>query len=372
MLEMPSVEELIQSLRDPEASVRKDASRRLRDLPKEDVPAPMLEAAFDDDFSVRLAVVEALSSYPDDNVIEILKKALFDEEWEVQWAAMRSLGSIWKEADLRKMGDKLPEKRIAGLEAIAKKPKDICLVPAIASLDDEQEEVCAAAIRTLAAFRDPAAIVPLRKLLDDVGQELQALIAETLSLLGDPEINEIGRDYLMACDQCGHKLPPSFLFKISQWDQPSTHLCQFHYDEFCEANKPFIGKLKACKLCKEHWPKVELVEGACPNCRATRYESMTPSSDDQFRCFHTHKLRPRRDLSPASPPNQPLSSKAAYQISQQSVKAPFLTDKAVQFLEHAYDQGLLLCEECRTFVPMEEIAKGQDFRDQCVCRNCHK
>lgn len=373
MQEAPSVESLLENLRNDSYDVRADAARRLRDLPLEEVPPKLLEAVEDDDFSVRLAAVEALSGKSEEHIIAILEQALFDEEWEVQWAALRSLGSALKEPDLRKMGDKLPEKRIAGIEALAKKKASHLLKPLLACLDDEMEEVQAAGIRALAKVGDPAAIGPLRELLDETREEeLKALIAEALSDLGDAEIRAQAHEYLLACDECGHRLPPSYLYHISQWGEDDKRLCRFHYDEFTEQSKPFIGKLKQCKLCKRQWPKVELVEGTCPECRDKRYNSLAPAPENQFRCYRSHKLRPMRDLSPVSEADQPLASKSAQQEASMVANSPFLASRSIDFLERAFDNGYLLCETCGHFRALEEIVEGDDFRDKCVCAKCHK
>lgn len=372
MSEMPSVEVLLQSLRDTSWKVRSDAARRLRDLNKENVSEQLLAAAFDDDFSVRLAVVEALSGYTDPRVLETLQQCLFDEDWEVQWAAMRSLGSIWKEPDLRKMGDKLPEKRIAGIEAVAKKDAKQYSLLLYASLDDELEEVQAAAIRALGVLGQPEAIVPLRKCFDDASPGIQALLIEILSSLGEEQANEEGKDFLQCCDECNHRLPPSYLFRVKTFDDEARYLCQFHFDEYVDKKAPLLGKQKQCKMCKTYRPKVELFEGGCPECREKRYHSFGPDPEDAFRCFRSHKMRPLRDRSPISPPNQPLSSKSAFQLSQLSAVSPFLTPYSIRFLERAYDNGFLLCENCKNFVPMENIVEGYDFRDECICSSCKK
>lgn len=367
------VEEILDHLRDPSFEIRQDAARKLKGTYEDEALPLLLHAATDEDMDVRLAVVDSLNNFKSQEAEDALLQALFDEEWEVKWAALRGLGSLWGEAHIRKMGDKLLEKRVSGIEALEKKPTPKYLKPLLAMLDDE-EEVQVAAARTLTRLRDPDAIPHLKDIQNEGSKELRAIVEETLINLGDIDTiraQSNGSGAQIACDVCQQMLPLSFLKKVGSWREDDIlYLCQFHYEEHVEKIQPFEGKLKTCKVCKTNWPKADVNEGMCPNCREKRYYSMDPAPEGQFRCFLSHKVRYERDKSPIDFKGFPVSHRSIYQLIQQSAKAPFLTSQAIKIMQGAFDKGYLMCEQCRTFQPLKKIVKGEDFREECVCDNC--
>mgnify|MGYP000288632532 CR=1 FL=1 len=379
MEEQSRVEAILEKIRSASWELRQEGAKELRQIRDESALPILLKAIKeDDDFEVRMATVEALSNFEHQEAEDAIQETLFDEEWEVQWAAMRALGSYWKEPDLKKMGDKLPEKRILGIEGLAKQLSPKFLKPLLAALDDEIEEVQAASVKALAQLGDPSAIKPLKAFARHSPKELRALAEETLSRLGatfEDGSPGVPRKNLLSCEVCQQPLPFSFLKRVGSPVVPRQPgdisndfqmLCQFHFEEYTEKIKPFQGKLKACKQCKTHWSKVELVEGSCPPCREKRYESLQPAPEGQFRCFYSHKLRSNRDLSPVSTADKPLSTRSAYKIANSTATSPFLTPRAVLFLKESWEKGYFLCEKKREFRPVEELAEGEDFRDNCL------
>lgn len=376
MPEDTSVRELLRQLRAHDWEVRQEASRQLQSVSDPDALPLFLEAMDDDDLSVRVAAVNALSNYAPEQVDGALEKALFDDEWEVQWAAMRSLGQVHKESALRHLGDRLPDKRISGLQSLTKKKAIRWNKAIVASLDDESDDVRIASVRAIIELHLHDALEPLRRQLRHASPELKAWLAEALLHLGQPLHADDPNDpppHLLPCDECEHLLPPSRLYRAATWTQDPRLLCQFHYEEWVEKMEPFESKFKRCKACQSHWPKYEFVDGLCPSCRRSRFDSLALVTDeDQFRCFRCHKTFPERSMSPASPDNEPLCSRCAYNVSNLAAKQPFLSNHAVHFLSEAFENGYFLCERSRHFYPLGEMAEGEDFRDQCVSKEYAK
>ncbi len=360
------VELLLDELRQfPPTRTYQDVLRQLRDFKEdESVFSLLITMLEDDDMDVRAVSIEALGSFKSFNPIPTLEKALEDEEWEVKWAALRALGTFWGIPNLKKMGDRLIDKRVAGIESIQRSPQFFNAF--IAALDDE-EEVQSAAIQALFELEDERAISHLERLSDEVSLERKAQIKEVLlSLQGmNYPFNDDDDRYLLACDECGQALPYSSLMRVANRFENTKYLCQFHFEEYQEKVEAFQGKLKQCKVSKIYWPKVDLVEGTSPPVREKRYYALPPVGEGEFRCFYHHKVRKMKDLSPVSKQGAPLCHKAAYTLAKQSANPPFLTKYAIQFLREAYDKGFLLCERTRIFHPFQEIEIGEDFRDKC-------
>ena len=375
--EIKVVEELLEKLRDTEYSVRHEAARKLQNISDAAVLPVFLRAIEDDDLSVRMAIVSALSNFEPEQVTELLHQTLFDTEWEVQWASLRALGQLYKESSLRSMGDRLPEKRIAGIQGLVKKQNKQFAIALFASLDDESIDVQIASVRAIIDLHLTEAIEPLQNHLDGAGPELKAWLAEALLRLGGPfpttSSDEEHPAYLLPCTKCKHNLPPSQLHKVQTWNKEAQFFCQFHFEELIEKIEPFEGKLKRCKSCHTHWPKYEFVDGGCPSCRKQRFENLPPvDNENQFRCFRCQKTFPVRNTSPASQNNKPICSRCAYSMARLCPKQPFLSEQAIHFLSEAFDNGFFLCEQSRHFYPLEEMAEGEDFRDPCVSKEYSK
>ncbi len=376
--EVQVVEALLEKLRDSDWSVRQDASKQLQSVNDASALPILNKATQDDDLSVRVAAVSCLSNFELELVQATLEKTLFDAEWEVQWASLRALGQLHKEPALRHMGDRLPEKRIAGIQNLVKKRARHFVLPLCASLDDECEDVQIAGVRAIMELHLKEAIEPLQAHIAKASPELRAWFAEALLLLGGLRLSQgQGPDttplHLLPCHECQHLLPPSQLHKVRTWNKEAKLLCQFHFEDCVEQIEPFEGKLKRCKLCLTHWPKYEFTDGSCPSCRKQRYEHLAPlNHDDQFRCFRCHKTFPSRNVSPASQPNEPLCSRCAYNVARLTAKQPFLSERTIHFLSEAFENGFFLCEQSRHFYPLKEMAEGEDFRDRCVSKDYSK
>lgn len=375
MSEELNPQELLQQLRSEDTSLRQEASRSLQSISNVNALPLFAEAIHDDDLSVRMAVVSTLSNFELEHVEELLEQAMFDEEWEVQWAAMKAMGSLHKETGLRYMGDRLSEKRINGIQSLVKKRARHFEKAFIASLDDESDDVRKMAAWAIMELRLHNAIPYLEEQLKDASRELQSWFAEALLQLGTPvqERDEEGHPlHLQPCAECNHLLPPTQLYRLSRWNQEPILLCQFHFEERTEKLEPFEGKFKKCKVCMTHWPKYEFVDGSCPSCREQRYLNLPQLPDDQFRCFRCQKSFPERSQSPASPPGQPTCTRCAHATAQLSGKQPFLSDHASHFLSTAFENGFFLCEKSRYFRPLDEMAVGEDFRDECLSKEYAK
>ncbi len=363
--------ELLEQLRSHDTVLRQEASRHLQSI-SDPAALPLLaDAIQDDDLSVRIAAVITLSNYELEQVQEHLEQALFDEEWEVQWAAMKGLGSIHKETALRHMGDRLPEKRVSGIQSLVKKKARHFEKAFQASLDDESDDVRKAAAWAIMKLRLYDSAEALQEQMSDASRELQAWLAEALLQLGVPiqERDEEGHPlHLQPCAECNHLLPPTQLYRLSRWNHDPILLCQFHFEEQSEKLEPFEGKFKKCKTCMTYWPKYEFVDGSCPSCREQRFMNLPQLPDDQFRCFRCQKSFPERSQSPASSPEEPICTRCAHSIAQLSGKQPFLSNRAIHFLSTAFENGHFLCEKSRYFKPLDEMAVGEDFRDECISK----
>lgn len=379
MQETIELKAFIEKLRTGKSDERLDAIRKIRAFKDPEGLDQLLRYREDEDLEVRQTVIEALQNFLHPKVEKALEEALFDEEWEIQWAAMKSLGTLWNENALNKLGDKLPEKRIAGLESLTKKAESRFLKPILAILDDELEEVQDLALLSLGSFSAclgaaemEEAIKYVKGMCRRASPERLAIINETLTQLGNSEQRRQAHSekaHQLQCDVCKQVLPYSFLKKVGSWRKEKTYLCQFHFEEYVEKVAPFEGKLKICKMCKSHRPKVELVEGACPSCRTSRYEALSMGNVNQFRCTHCHKQKPKREQAPVNPYGLPICSRCAYKVTQQSANPPFLTSNAVQFLKKAQESGYFLCEKRREFLPIENRGIGTSFRDKCYSKS---
>ena len=361
------LEQVLQQLESEEEDVRNKATRFLRDYRKPEHLELLLVASLHDVMDVRVAVAEALGGFPDDERAEgSLLQALEDEEWEVQWAATRALGNLWKEPVLKKVGHKQADKRVNGIESVAKNPDPRFLEPLLSRLDDE-EEIQTAAVRALAELGEGAAIPYLRELFDEGDSELKALIEEALLRLGDRNPPRCEGDDALTCEVCSLPFPISFMKKVSGHKEDVRWFCYTHFLEFEKEREPFDGKYKMCKQCKTHWPRVELLESTCPDCRQSNYMSLSETSDEQFRCHRCHKVYGFYDLSPVSKPYKPYCHRCAYKMANNSANQPYLTPHAVEIHEEAYERGFILCEQCRLFVS-EDLFEGEpDFRDRAEC-----
>jgi hypothetical protein len=296
---------------------------------------------------------------------------MFDQDWEIQLATMRTLAQIWKEPVMRQIGDRLPEKRILGINTLANKKDPKYHRVFLATLDDESPEVRLASIRALSKVKATEAIETLRQMYTRESDELRVWIAEALDFLGVPLKSDTHPDrpaHLLPCGACQHLLPPSQLKRIAYWQCEPFLLCQFHFEEFLEKIDPFEGKFRNCKWCNTYWPKVELVEGSCPPCRSQRYDNLPELSEsDLFRCFRCHKTFPLRNQSPTcTKKTEPICVRCAYQIATLSPNSPFFTKHAIHFLSENFENGLFLCEVSHKFCPLEQLAQGTDFRDYCI------
>lgn len=376
MLEELSLPQLLDMLRHEDWTLRQEATKLLQQIQNPNAWPTLLETWQDDDLSVRIGVVGALGNFEQPEVIAVLEQALFDEEWEVQWAAMRSLGQIYKEPLLRQMGDRLPEKRITGIQGLLKKPTPWLEKALCAALDDESDAVCKASIQALIKLNTTTAVPHLERHLLRATREQQAWLAEALFHLGSPTSlrdNLLQPLHFLPCKICQHQLLPSQLYRTQVWNEDPQYLCQFHFEEYNEKMEPFEGKLKSCKLCQTYWPKYEYVETYCPDCREQRYQAMPPVEEvDHFRCHRCHKLYAQRSRSPASTPHEPTCTRCAYLVATLTPKPPFFSDHAIHFLSEAFENGYFLCEQSRLFHPLDALVQGEDFRDHCLSKEPSK
>lgn len=371
-----SVSTLLNNLRGGDWQLRQEAARQMQQLQNPIHLPELLEARDDDDLSVRTGVVGALGNYEHPDAIEALEQALFDDDWEVQWAAMRSLGQIYKEPLLRQMGDRLPEKRITGIQGLLKKPLPAFRTALCAALDDESDSVQLNSIQALIKLQATEAIPYLEQHLPRSPRKQQAWLAEALVVLGKPSSRKDDHGHplhLLPCQICQHLLPPSELYQTQVWNEAPKQLCRFHFEEYAEKIEPFEGKLKLCKLCHTHWPKYEYTDSYCPECREQRYRAMPPVEDpEQFRCHRCHKIHTQRHLSPMSSSQEPICSRCAYTIATLTSKPPFYSEHAIHVLSEAFENGYFLCEQSHLFLPLAELAEGEDFRDPCLSREFAK
>ncbi len=336
--------------------------------------------------AVKIAAIEALSrAEPDPRLVNELRKLLGDPEWEVKWAALRTLGALLGEPLLQKMGSPLGEERKkALLSAIKNRRRDLAF--AIYSLlDDERDCVVKTALEAIAFLGLEEGVEKAIEFYSSFSPELKSqvylffkeeLLRRNLFIEGE----------LPRCSVCEHPLSGDNLFRAGTWSGSYRYFCRFHFEEFCEAEKPFEGKFYRCKVCDGYWPKYQIVDQSCPICREQRFsELLSARRESQILCFLCQKTRREGELFPIkfralssrrelewgpSVEGQRICFHCAEKLATEKVDEPYFSERGIYFLSSLEGEGFFFCDECRGFYPLSERFSGSDFRDFSICKNC--
>jgi len=165
---MSRITELIEALKDGDASVRKRAAEKLGLIKDPRAVEPLIAALEDEYRDVRYAAVEALGKIKNPRAVEPLINALGDWREDVRLAIKETLDTInpnWRDSK---------EAKLQVSEFIA------------ALLDEyEDDDIHSAAARALGLIQDPRAVEPLINALKDKNKHVRYAAAVALGDIQD-------------------------------------------------------------------------------------------------------------------------------------------------------------------------------------------
>ena len=183
----PAVEPLIQASQDENKDVRRKAVEALVKIEDERAVEPLIQALQDDDFVVRREAAEALGKIGDARAVDSLIQALKDEDFVVRREAAESLVKIGAPAVEPLIQALKDESGIIRMEAnsVLLKIREPAVEPLIQALQDENKDVRAGAAEALGKIGDTRAVEPLIQALKDENKDVRAEAAKVLGKIGD-------------------------------------------------------------------------------------------------------------------------------------------------------------------------------------------
>jgi len=210
-----AVEPLIDALRDPDLDVQQAAAKTLGQLQDIQATKPLIDALQHQDLNMRQAAAEALGQLGDTwavtslmgaalrdphldvrrtaakalgqlgdaQAVEHLVTALDDKDEDVRRAAIRTLGYIWKLKEVIDLGDEDAGVRRRATEALGRLGDGRAVRPLIAALRDRDKEVRRAVTKSLKWFDE--AIPSLTTALGNDNRDIRQVAAEALGQLGN-------------------------------------------------------------------------------------------------------------------------------------------------------------------------------------------
>ncbi len=190
---------ILTAFEDAEPDLRKSLLGILAKRNAREAMPTVLEAAQADDAEVRIAAIRALRVLAGEeqagDLVQAVKAASDDAERYQAKLALMALASRnrqqCEEAILAGLGDADPPAVAALLEALARTGGEDALGAVVARLDDENESVRDAAVRTLAVWRDPVATEHLLRVAE-TAEDLRhhVLAVRGLALAAQPRPGE--------------------------------------------------------------------------------------------------------------------------------------------------------------------------------------
>lgn len=183
---------LIETLKDPDATVRWQAVYSLYRLWDKRASTPLIPLLEDPDDRVRREAAYALGCFNDENAILPLIEALNDENEDVRVSAALSLGNLGDkiavEPLIRQLKSESPLVRWHSVEALGKLKNSAAVEPLIALLQKEDEAGQAFIVRALGELRDPRTIEPLIMVLKNGSIKLSREAGHILKQMGEPTL----------------------------------------------------------------------------------------------------------------------------------------------------------------------------------------
>ena len=374
-MDLDTIRDLLSGLRSESWEERERASKKVAEVSNPEARPLLLEALVDPDMAVREAVAEALGNLPSPDTERGLLTLLADREWEVRWAALRSLGALWGDDEVKALGSPDERHRTEAARALGERYQERLHEPLVSALGDENPAVCAAAAVALGKTGERKTAAHLLPLVNDPDTELSQAARDSLGALGVPvdspaaplpDLEAIG-----SCCECDREMPTAFLKVLGSYSNGRQTLCEAHFASHQAKVVATEGRLRVCKQCKANWPRMELVESRCPDCRRALYLDSNRTGTGRFRCYRCLKLVTNRERSLATEDGEPLCNRCAHALAAAVPVAPFHAKHAIDFLRKCAEADLMYCERCRRF---RQLEKGVDwsYRDRNLCVACEK
>jgi HEAT repeat protein len=181
--------QLIDSLKSPDAGVRWNAASALGDIKDPRAVASLIAALKDGDWRVRKVASEGLSKIGA-LAVEPLIAALKDQDPLVRRAAIKALGEIndprGVEPLIAALKDSSDEARQLAASALGDSRDPRAVEPLIAALKDANAWVRLDAASSLGEIKDPRAVEPLKAALNDTDQSVRNYAAQALDRIYAP------------------------------------------------------------------------------------------------------------------------------------------------------------------------------------------
>jgi HEAT repeat protein len=179
-------EYLLSGLRDLDAQVRRRALLALAETWR----LPLVGELADSDPETRRRAARRLGETSDERVVEPLLAALKDPEQTVRWEATRALGRFWQSPTLIELGDENEQVRQAAARALLKSSDTSSIEPLIAALRDRDSKVRGLASEALGELGE-VAIAPLAAFLYCEEREMRRSIGSALAKIDSDRVIEI-------------------------------------------------------------------------------------------------------------------------------------------------------------------------------------
>ena len=193
----PTLEELLEQLKDSRNWIRAKSAKKLGDLVNEKAVVPLLDLLDDRDIWVKNTVVDALKKlHAEDSAIERLINKLSEEKGTRLKRTINALVRCGKRAIEPLLGALMAddfETRRGAVLALRGIGDFRAVEPLIMTLKDDNEVVRAEAIRAIDKFKDRRAIEPLLSILNsqEENYEMKCLATQALGNINDKRVINI-------------------------------------------------------------------------------------------------------------------------------------------------------------------------------------